>query len=296
MNLPEWYIDWITRVSSIVSYVYPFKGTDAEIRYLDWLADNVNPKWKRGFAINPQEYMDEACNVWTYVHLQMENYIEWKKPDKRTKNYKLHKNEIDWWIKYIDKLKELYPKAIWKPEQIVRDEFDRYQWTIDLIRIDEGNKTVYLYDWKTFWIAKKKWWLPNKYKKPSQKLVKLSLQLSLYANIYIQKWYKIWGIYGVYLHESGCYEYKLNQWTTDDINIVLARYFLSSYLPRHILNIVKEIIIINHIIKDMIIEIRKPTIKYWYVNIIIDMYKEQNGATLEDKIKEAEKAFDLIIK
>lgn len=283
MNLPEWYIEWVTRVSNVVGFKYPFKWTPAEARYLNWLADNVNPKYKRGFAIEPQEYMDEACDIWTFVHLQMEKYSLGKRTQKSNKLYKSHINEIDGWIKYIDQLKEEYPNAIWKPEQVVRDEKNRYQWTIDLIRIDEENKTVYLYDWKTFWIAKKKWNLPNKYKKPTPKLVKLALQLSLYAETYIQKGYKIWWIYGVYLHETGCYEYKLEQWTTRQINNLLRTFYTDN----------DKTIEINHI-TEMIIEMRKPTIQYGYMNITIDMYKEAEWVTAEWKIDEAKDLFAYI--
>jgi hypothetical protein len=37
----------------------------------------------------------------------------------------------------------------------------------------------------------------------------------------------------------------------------------------------------------MIVELRKPTEQYWYINVIIDMYKETDGKTLEQKIDEA---------
>ena len=283
MNLPEWYIEWVTRVSAIVNFKYPFKGTPTETIYLNWLADNVNPKHKRGFAINPQEYMDEACDIWTFIHLQMEKHILGKRTQKSNKLYKAHIDEINWGIEYINKLKEEYPNAIWKPEQVVIDGKNRYQWTIDLVRIDETNKTVYLYDWKTFGIAKKKWNLPNKYKKPTSKLIKLALQLSLYAEIYKQKGYKIGGIYGIYLHETGCYEYKLKQWTTKQIDNLLKAFYADT----------DKTIEINYI-TDMIITMRKPTVQYGYVEITIDMYKETEWATAKDKVAEAKDLFAYI--
>jgi len=37
----------------------------------------------------------------------------------------------------------------------------------------------------------------------------------------------------------------------------------------------------------MIFEIRVPTEQYAYLNVTIDMYKEQEGVVLEDKLVEA---------
>lgn len=284
MSLPEWYIEWVERVSNIVSFKFPFKGTNAETRYLDWLADNVNPKRKRWFAIAPQDYMDEACSVWTFIHLQMEKYSLWKRLQKSKPLYKIHEREIDHWVKFIDKLTEKYPDAKWLPEQVVRDKDNRYQWTIDLIRVDEKNKTVYLYDWKTFWIAKKKWNLPDEYKKHTHKLKKLALQLSLYAETYRQKGYKIGWIYWVCLHRTWCYEYELDLYTTDEIDALLALFSLSQAD--------KDIEFKQ--ITDMIIELRKPTEQYGYCNVTIDMYKETDWKTAYEKIDEAKQAIAYI--
>lgn len=283
MSLPEWYIEWIARVSNIVSFKFPFAGTPEEQRYLDWLADDVNPKWKRGYPIAVEDYMEEACSVWTFIHLQMEKYSLWKRIQKSKPLYKIHKREIEFWVEHIDKLKEKYPEVKWQPEQVVRDKRNRYQWTIDLVRVNEETKTVWLYDWKTFWIAKKKWELPNKYKKPAPKLKKLSLQLSLYAETYRQKWYTIGWIYWLCLHETGCYEYELEVYSTRKINNLLREYEFS----------LSGNIEINHV-TDMIVELRKPTEQYWYAQITIDMYKETEWKSINEKIDEAKDAMKYI--
>lgn len=285
-ELPEWYIEWVTRVSNVVSFKFPFKGTDAEVRYLSWLADDVKPKYRRWFAIDPDEYMEEAQVVWTFVHLQMEKYALWKRTQKSKPLYKKHLPEIEGGLKLIDKLKEKYPDVKWMPEQVVRDKDDRYQGTIDLIRIDEENKTVYLYDWKTFWIAKKKWKLPNKYKRPTEKLKKLNLQLSLYAETYRQKWYKIGGIYWVYLHETGCYEYELDLYSTKDINQILKEYNLSlSDLPDSTKEIINNITNMSFDL-PMTIEILEPTKTYGNVKIGLDLSKVDNGKTAQENVDE----------
>ncbi len=275
MNLPEWYKKWISRVSEVVSFIFPFKGEDKQ-RYLDWLADAVPDKRKRGFAINEDEYLKEAQYVWTFIHAQMENYMTWNRgQDRRRKIYLTHNDTIMKWLDYIDKLKEDYPSAKWLPEQVVRDKDERFQWTIDVVRVDEESKTVYLYDYKTWGIAKKRYKLPNTYKKPYWKLKKVSLQLSLYAEIYRQKGYKIWGIYAVWLHESWTYEYKLDLYSTKEIDRILAEYKLSK--------IPEAKIIINN--NDMFeIEILEPTKQYGNVKIRADLSKIDNWKTVTQNI------------
>lgn len=248
MWLPEWYIEWVDRVSDIVSFVYPFKW-ESKKRYIEWVYnsiwDQVQYTWeydtdkaRKLVAEFPEfaekydvwrmiecedEYIKEACDVWTYIHLQLEYYMLWNLDHIDDTKY-VHNETLQYWYRYIDKLKEKYPNIKWLPEQVVRDKYNRYQWTIDLIRVDEETKTVWLYDWKTWWIAKHKYWLSNTYRKPYDKLKKLSLQLSLYAETYRQKWYKIWWIYWVWIHESETYEYNLELYSTEEINKILEEF------------------------------------------------------------------------
>ncbi len=219
-------------MSTIVGHKFPFKGTDAERRFLDWLADKVKPHLKRGFAVCPEEYIKEACDVWTFIHLQLENYIDGNPIDYQNPLYSLHKKEIEGGFKYIDWLK-------WKgellTEVVICDDKDRYQGSIDLVIKNEKTKTVYIIDWKTWGVAKKKWKLPNvntrllksgkrSYKKNPDKNKKVELQLSLYWETYRQKGYKIGGIYVAHITEEGCFEVELKPWTSADINSLLTKF------------------------------------------------------------------------
>lgn len=280
MSLPKWYKEWIDRVSNIVSFVFPFKWTPAEQRYLDWLADNVSPKLKRGYAIPVEEYMEEACSVGTFVHLQLEKHSLWKRVQRSHKLFKKHQTEIESWMAHIDKLNKDFPlENSWFPETVVCDNKNRYQWTIDLVRIDEDNKTVYLYDWKTYWIAKKKWKLPNKYKSQTEKYKKLALQLSLYAETFRQKWYKIGWIYWLFLHETWCYETELKLYSTEDIDKILLDYRASK--------IIKNNPNINMSFNlPFKVEILEPTKAYGNVKLTLDLANIDNWKTDKENIDE----------
>jgi len=258
-------MDGITRVSKIVEFVYPFEW-EGKQRYLDWLADNVPEKRKRGFSIEEDEYMKEAQDVGTFVHLQMENKINWDNQDVDNELYTLHENEIKHWLDYLDTLKEEWWEFL--TEIYVKDNDDRYQGSIDVVLVHHKKKLIKLFDWKTWGIAKKRYNLPNKYTKPYSKLKKLSLQLSLYAYTYIQKWYTIEWIYGVWLHDTWAYEYKVPLIPTKDLDDILLRFLIKDNIadiPDLIINI-----------ENMIIEIQSPTgLQYEYVNIKVD--------TTEDK-------------
>lgn len=202
MSLPEGYKEWVERVSNIVSYVYPFDW-DWKNRYLNWLCLN---------GIEEESYMKEACDVGTMVHKAMEDEILWNNVHIDED----HRTEVEYWIHYLNALK-------WEliPEVVILDKKERYQGTTDLVRIDEETKTVWLYDWKTWGIAKKKFDLPNKYRKPYDKLKKVALQLSLYAEYYRAQWYEIGWIYVVWLHETGCYPFELELYSTKKLNKIL---------------------------------------------------------------------------
>lgn len=269
MSLPEWYKEWIDRVSNIVSFVFPFDWNSKK-RYLDWLELN----W-----INEDEYLKEAQDVWTFVHLQLEKKVLKKRLQKSKPLFNLHQAEIEFWIEYLEWL-----DGDFIPEKVVIDSQERYQGTIDLVRIDEKNKKVWLYDWKTWGIAKKKYWLPNKYKKPYDKIKKVALQLSLYAEYYRNLGYTVEWIYVLWLHETGCYEYELELYSTRKLNHIIRAYQKAK----------NRKIQINHI-SDMIIELRKPTEQYGYINITIDMYKEQSWKTKEELIEEWIDAINYIV-
>lgn len=157
---PPKYLPWLPRVSQIVEYAFPFV----------WFARDRFHEWLRNNQIEVVDYMKEASEGWTYVHTAMETYgatgkWRWKKYSKIVKSgIQFHK---DTWIRTIDS--ELYIRT------------PTYQGTID--RVAEYNGEKWILDWKTFGLAKHKFWLPIPvYKKPYDKLKKARLQLSLYAH------------------------------------------------------------------------------------------------------------------
>lgn len=114
--------------------------------------------------------MDEACDWGTYVHSAMEDYWYWKKPKARK-----YKNIISNWILFH---KDREVDTIYSEYYVQCKE---YQWTIDRIATMDGNKDViWIIDFKTWSLAKAKFWLKSVYRKPYEKLVKARLQLNLY--------------------------------------------------------------------------------------------------------------------
>lgn len=105
MTLPEWYIEWISRVSDVVSFVFPFEG-DAKQRYLDWL----KKVW-----VCENLYLTTAQEWGTYVHEQCENEINWDPIDIKNPLYKKTKPETDFWVEFYKKLKdEIRDKKEWE--------------------------------------------------------------------------------------------------------------------------------------------------------------------------------------
>lgn len=225
-KLPEKYLEWVPRVSEIVSFQFPF-DENSELRFNDWL-------YSKG--IKQKDYMNIAQTWWTEVHLTMENYIEGK--DYISPLYNEAKNEIDYWKQWLDELYKTYSINKWKwkilSEVYVRDKSLHFQWTIDIVLINEEEKKVILFDIKTFEIAKKAFWLETKLlkswqpSKPTDKLKKLALQLSLYAQVYQQLWYEVVWLYWVWLHYTWCYEYKVEQWPDWDIDRLLSSFYTRS--------------------------------------------------------------------
>lgn len=239
--LPSWYKEWIARVSNIVSYVFPF----------DWIAEETFMAWLEWKKIKHSEYMKTAQDWGTEIHLTLEKYMEWE--DYSSPLYSIHSKEIEWWKRYVDNLKIKYPDIIWKTEQVVLDNYWRFQWTIDLVRINEDTKQVWLYDYKSWEIVKKNYWLETKLlkswqpSKPTEKLKKLWLQLSLYAEVYKQLWYTVEWLYWVWIHESWVYEYEVDLWGENKINDIINKYYIrnTNIPPNFIININKNMTVIE---------------------------------------------------
>ena len=260
-NLPEGYKEWIPRVSNIVSYKFPFAG-EGKKRYLEWVYESLKDQVKFDWDCNREKttkllkefpdlnchniwyliqceetYLTEAQDVGTFIHKQMENYITGEFLDDWDL-FQKHHTVIQNWLNYIDQIKRKYTEEDWRrfvAEPVVIDKHKRWQWSCDIAIINEEKKKVVIKDWKTFWIAKKRFGLPNTYRKPYDKIKKWALQFSLYAETYRQKGYEIESIDLVYLHEQGAYEYKLELYSTEDINSLLEKYMTrDSLLPTDI--------------------------------------------------------------
>jgi len=279
MALPNWYIDWIPRVSDIVSFVFPFKWED-KARYQEWLAG----KW-----INEDEYLKEAQDVWTFVHQQLENYLNKEKQDIDNKLYKLHKKEIENWIKFIKKIKKKYKKKDWweyVAEPVLLDNKKRYQWSSDLVFINDKKKEVVIIDWKSFGIAKKRWNLPNNYKKPYDKIKKGRLQFSLYWYTFIQQWYKINELILVYLREENYYAYSLEQIDIKELDTILFNYYKNMTTKEN------KNIEINFDWFD--VEILEPTKQYGNIKVRVDWSKLDNWKTFKENLDNAVKVVNYL--
>ena len=271
-TLPEWYKKWIPRVSDVVSYIYPFEW-ESKTRYQQWL---------NKVGVKEEDYLNKAQVVWTYVHQFMEDYLNWVDSvciDEY--NNQVVDDTIVKWKQYIRSLYNKYKKEDWREyeaEPILVDNKERYQGSSDLVLTNKKTNKAVIIDWKSFWISKSFFGLDNKYKKPYDKIKKGRLQFSLYAEVYRQKWYEIEDIILVYLHDSWAYEYKLELYSSEELDKILTEFTASKE---------EAPIIITKTHWGMIIELRKPTETYWYINITIDMYKETDGKTAEQKIDEA---------
>lgn len=210
------YIDVIPRVSNIISFIFPFEWNSKE-GYERWLSSN---------NINQDAYLSEANKVGTLIHNAMEGYIlSWKKT-----NNKLHQSEIDWWYQYIDQIRKKYKEEDWwkyLPEYYVRSEDLLFQWTIDLLIINDSLQRAILIDWKTWGVAKKAFNLPNKYTKNYWKLKKVGWQLSYYAETIKAKGYEIEDLQVVILHEEWTYSYSLPLWSKKILYYFLKQYYIA---------------------------------------------------------------------
>lgn len=271
MTLPEWYIEWISRVSDVVSFVFPFEG-EAKQRYLDWL----KKVW-----VCENLYLTTAQDTGTYIHQIMEDYINNEPLNRNKDDNDIVKKTIDEGLKYIDWIKKKYTKAKgWKlvAEPVLRDEANRFQGSSDLVLIHEKKKKVIVIDWKSFWIAKSFFNLPNNYKKPYGKIKKGRLQFSLYWETFKQKGYEVEDLVLVYLHEDSAYPYSLEQYTTEELEIILSAFELQTK------TLEEQIININ--LENMFnIEILHPTIKYWNVKLSCDLKELDTWDTIPETLE-----------
>lgn len=196
------YREDLPRVSTLVSSLYPFSGTEAEKRFHSWLTT----KW-----ITPEEYMKVANEAGTAIHKALEDYINrWE--------YECAPLLTEYVRNGISFLKEYNVKPIQTECYILCDE---YQWTIDLLA--EINWDTYVLDWKSWGIAQEILWTKgewSKYRKPYDKLKKARLQLSLYAHAVKAK--KI----GVIELLSEWYLFhELKRMTKKELKEILSKYY-----------------------------------------------------------------------
>lgn len=199
-NNPIHYKEDLPRVSTICETIYPFEWTPAEKHFLKWLED----KW-----VNRDEYMEEASKGGRYIHEQLENYLKWLEIDESKPEY------FDIIISWQSAIDELDIKPIHIEHYICND---KYQWTIDLVARVNWKKTIV--DWKTYWLAKYKWWLDTWYKKPTDKLKKATLQLSLYAK---EMWIK--DILVIELDKENYYPHYLKRMSDEEIDKIINKYY-----------------------------------------------------------------------
>lgn len=173
----------IPRVSDLISHKYPFEW-NSKARYLDWLKAN---------SIEEDEYLSGAQELWTAVHDALENYLLQKDFISTVETIK----EIDNWIEW---LKELAYKEI-LTEVFLKDKDNRFNWTCDLLYQTQDWKII-LGDYKTYWIVKKRYWLPNKFQVPPDKRKKVQLQLSIYAYVLKQIWIEVDTLQLIFIHEE----------------------------------------------------------------------------------------------
>ena len=154
---PANYEAWIERVSNIVGFVYPFE-------WKEFIENWLNCKW-----ISYNNYMKEASEWWTYIHKWMENFFLYKSHKKKSKRY----------IPYIENgIKCLQSEKIYLVSSelhiVCKNKYCDFQWTIDWIWEKDWEKLII--DYKSYWLAKDKYWLKNQYSKPTNKLKKAILR------------------------------------------------------------------------------------------------------------------------
>ena len=125
----------------------------------------------------------------------------------------------------FDYLKEEWYEML--SEVYLLDGQNRYQWTSDLILI-KGNDVI-ICDFKSYWVVKKRYWLPNKDVLDKSKREKVRLQLSLYAWAYLyhNKHYHCSKIKLIYIHKDLIREYDMDIIPKEEIDDIVNRYLKS---------------------------------------------------------------------
>lgn len=278
-KLPKGYKQGVPRVSNIVSFKFPFEWTDWERRYLSWL----KKVW-----VDENLYLQKAQTIWTYIHKCMEDYVNGEVVILAEYNEVVSKT-IQLGFKYIDELRsEFWKEYNFVAEPVLMDKEERYQGSSDLVLVHKTKKKVIIIDWKSFGISKSfflvkgtKKPLPNKYKKPYDKIKKGRLQFSLYWETYKQKWYEVEDLILVYLHEDWAYPYSLEQIKTEELNTILKEFSVNSkqWNSKHLFN--------NNFMYE--IEILEPTKTYGNVKIKaeINPLNDDEKEVVENLIKKA---------
>lgn len=258
-RIEHWYLEWIPRVSNLVEFIFPFNG-DWKKRYFIWLHKTLYDKYynsinienrvnidivkeiQREFpelhsiakevALTEAYYLAVAQDLWTSIHKIIEDTIN------NTPNDTVIWGKYIWFIRSIESVVEYiqseYKDHIPFTEFFIIDKKHRFQGTIDLILVNEREKKVVLFDWKTWGIAKVFFDLPDVYKKPYDKLKKLKLQLSLYASYFIELWYEV-ELYGVRIREENYYIYPLEVIELASIEEIVNKYiFKNVFIPEEI--------------------------------------------------------------
>lgn len=263
-QLPNGYKKWIERVTNIVSHVFPFKWTESERRYKEWLHSK---------GIDEKEYLDGACEMWTLVHENLEDHIEGRfVADVRNDKWPEVEKEIKAWIEWLKELK--YKKA--ETEVYIREENERFQGSVDLLYTDKANNVV-LADWKTYGIVKKRYWLPNKFVVATDKKKKVRLQMSIYAYALAQQWINVDKLQLLFLHEEWLKIVEVDRMTKDEIESILASY-KESLLPKQEIDMTKTIDL------PLEVEILLPTETYGNVKVRLDLAQVDNWLTDKENI------------
>lgn len=203
--LPTKYKEGLPRVSAIVESLYPFEWSYAEWRFHEWV---------KSYDYSVKEYMDTASIAWTEIHLGMEKFINWEEFESSYPSY------IEGWKMFLQE-NNVIPIEV---EKYIAT--DRYQGTIDLIA--EIDWELWLLDWKSYWCAQDILWIrkkPYKYVKPYSKLLKASLQLSLYAEPE-----NIINIWVIELSIDWYHFHKLKRKTKEELDSAVDYYYKNIWL------------------------------------------------------------------
>ncbi len=269
-ELPSGYIKWISRVSDVVSFVYPFEG-EGKNRYLQWL---------KKVGVDEGSYLTTAQTTWTYIHQVMEDYVNGEPLNRNKDDCPIVKKTIDEGLVYIDWIKKKYTKAKGYKlvaEPVLRDKDNRYQWSSDLVVVHEDRKEIIIIDWKSFWIAKSFFDLPNKYKKPYDKIKKGRLQFSLYGETYKQKGYTVKDLVLVYLHEDCAYPYSLEQYSSEELDVILTAYALSK-------NPLDQTLLLFNLDCMFKLKIVHPTVSFWKIELECDLQQLDTWDTIPETL------------